>query len=420
MTQADTHRVEFPGADGQMLAGRIDRPAQEPKAWALFAHCFSCTKDVHAARRIASHLVTRGIGVMRFDFTGLGNSDGDFANTNFSTNIQDLVAAADWLRETHRAPDLLIGHSLGGAAVIAAAREIDGVKAVATIGAPADADHVISAFKADVAEIEKTGAAQVSLAGRPFTIKQQFVEDVRGAKVRDAATGLGMPLMIMHAPTDQTVGIENASALFVAAKHPKSFISLDKADHLLSRREDALYAADVIAAWAGRYVFDAVAAEAAVKANPRKVIVEETGNGLYENTVTMGKHSYIADEPVSVGGTDHGPDPYSYLMAGLGACTSITLRMYAGRKNWPLEKVLVHLSHSKDYADDCAHCEEGRKVDIFQRNISITGDLDDDQRQRLLEIADRCPVHKTLQDKVMVRTRAILKGLHQKGILNEV
>ena len=394
-------RIEFPGADGQRLSARLDVGTAPPKAWALFAHCFSCSKDILAAKRIAERLAEQGIGVMRFDFTGLGHSEGDFANTNFSTNVQDLIAAANWLRETHGSVDLLIGHSLGGAAVVTAARQIEGVQAVATIGAPADAEHVIEAFSDNLGEIEQTGEADVLLAGRPFKIKRQFIEDVRGAKVRDAAAALHLPLLVMHAPLDQTVGIENATGLFVAAKHPKSFVSLGEADHLLTRKKDAEYAADMIAAWAIHHLPERP------QPSVDGVIVEETGKGRYENSVIAGPHHMLADEPEAVGGGGRGPDPYEYVTAGLGACTSMTLRMYANRKKWPLDSVKVTLHHEKDYADDCEHCEEGRKVDIFHREIEITGDLDDAQRARLLEIADKCPVHKTLHEPVVVRTRAV-------------
>ena len=398
-------RTEFPGAEGQILSARINAPIGEPKGWALFAHCFTCTKDALAAKRIAERLSDLGYGVMRFDFTGLGLSEGEFAETNFSTNVQDLVAAAQWLRETHGSVDLLIGHSLGGAAVVTAASRIDGVKAVATIGAPSDAEHVISVFSEDLERIEETGQAEVLLAGRPFKITKQFVDDVRGSNVRDAAAALNLPLLVMHSPLDQTVGIDNATNLFVAAKHPKSFVSLDTADHLLTRREDAEFAADMIAAWANRYLPVHSAAEPADGRSA--VIVEETGNGAYENAVTIGAHHFIADEPVSVGGGGRGPDPYEWVSAGLGACTSMTLRMYANRKQWPLDRVKVTTRHSKDHADDCDHCEDGRKVDIFDREIEIEGDLDEAQRARLLEIADRCPVHRTLHETVLVRTRAV-------------
>ncbi len=399
-------KIEFSGANGQTLAARLDLPDGPVRAWALFAHCFSCSKDIHAAQRIARRLASQGIAVLRFDFTGLGHSEGDFANTNFTTNVQDLVAAAGWLSETHGGPDLLIGHSLGGSAVIVAAHEIESVKAVVTIGAPADAEHVINTFCQHLDEIETKGEAEVTLAGRPFRIRQQFVEDVRGAKVIDAANGLRRALLVMHSPVDAQVGVENASDLFVAAKHPKSFVSLDNADHLLSREADAFYAADVIAAWSARYVTASAAKqEDAEAASHGQVIVRETGHGPFENRITIGRHRMLADEPASVGGADNGPDPYGLVTAGLGACTSMTLRMYAQRKGWPLDQVCVTLRHTKDHAEDCRDCEQGRKIDIFEREITIFGDLDQDQRERLLEIADKCPVHRTLEDKVHIRTR---------------
>lgn len=400
-----SEHVEFESANGQALTGILDLPTDRmPRAMALFAHCFSCSKDIAAARVIARELAMQGIGVLRFDFTGLGQSEGEFADTNFSTNLDDLVAAADWLAVHHGGPDILVGHSLGGAAVVAVASRLDMVKAVATIGAPSDAEHVIHAFGSRVDEIKERGEAEVQLAGRPFTIKRQFVDDVAGAKVRDAAAALGRPLLVMHAPLDDVVGIENAGGLFVAAKHPKSFVSLDTADHLLSKASDARYAADVIATWAARY---AVAKESAQSADPAAgMVVRETGNGPFENRITVGKHVMLADEPVSVGGRDNGPNPYDFVSAGLGACTSMTLRMYAGRKKWPLDKVSVHVSHAKDYAHDCEHCETDSKVDIFERVIVIEGDLDEDQRAILLEIADKCPVHRSLEGSVHVRTRA--------------
>ncbi len=402
----NSSRIAFPGTAGQMLSARIDQGPHEPKAWALFAHCFSCSKDILAAKRIAERLAAKNIGVMRFDFTGIGHSEGEFADTNFSTNIQDLVAAANWLRETYGSVDLLIGHSLGGAAVVSAAGHIDGVKAVATIGAPADAEHVIEVFAEDLGEIESKGEATVALGSRSFKIKKQFLEDVRGANVREAASNLKLPLLVLHSPVDQTVGIENATGLFVAAKHPKSFISLETADHLLTRRGDAEYAADMIAVWAVHHVISQ-AGENVSLTGKEEIVVEETGGGRYENAVSIGALGFLADEPKSVGGGGRGPDPYQWLTAGLGACTSMTIRMYANRKKWPLDEVNVTLRHEKDHADDCEHCEEGRKVDIFHREIEITGNLDEAQRARLLEIADKCPVHRTLHEPVVVRTRAV-------------
>lgn len=398
-------KMEFPSADGHTLAAKVDLPAFPPRAYALFAHCFSCSKDIKAAQRIARRLTEFGFGVVRFDFTGLGHSEGDFANTNFTTNVQDLIAAANWMVSAGAAPRLLIGHSLGGAAVVTAAHEIASARAVVTIGAPADAEHVIHNFGEKIDEIETRGEAEVKLAGRPFIIRKQFLEDVRGAKVRDAAASLKRPLLVLHSPIDAVVGIENATGLFIAARHPKSFVSLDGADHLLTRNEDADFAAEAIAGWSRRYVFDDA------EETPQGTIVSETRRGAkYENAVMIDGHALIADEPPSVGGRDFGPDPYEYVTAGLGACTSMTLRMYADRKGWPLEKVSVALSHEKTHAHDCAHCEEGRKVDVFERHISVEGPLTDEQRQRLLEIADLCPVHRTLEEPVLIRTSLVSPG----------
>ena len=395
--------VTFQGKAGQMLTGILELPSNlSPRAMALFAHCFSCSKDIAAARIISRELAAKGIGVLRFDFTGLGKSEGDFADTNFSTNLDDLEAAANWLAEHHSGPDLLVGHSLGGAAVVTVASRLPMVKAVATIGAPSDADHVIHNFGSKLDEIETRGEAEVLLAGRPFTIKKQFVEDVSGAKVRDAVAELRRPLLVMHAPADQTVSIDNASGLFVNAKHPKSFMSLDTADHLLSNKEDAAYAATLICGWVSRYLPVQAQAEAVLHDG---VYVSETGGGRFENLVVSGKHKMIADEPVSVGGGDAGPGPYEYVSAGLGACTSMTLRMYAGRKKWPLEKVGVTVNFSREpNLDD----PNGEKRDTFERVIDIEGDLDEEQRARLLEIADKCPVHRTLERVVHVKTRFAL------------
>ena len=399
-------RAEFSGHDGSRLAARLERPAVAAKGWALFAHCFSCSKDIHAARRISAALVDAGYGVMRFDFTGLGHSEGDFANTNFSTNVQDLIAAARWLEGIESGPHLLIGHSLGGAAVVVAAEALDSVRAVATINAPSDAEHVLHNLgDPALARIEADGEAEVSLAGRPFRIQRQFVEDVRGSKVREAAARLKRPLLVLHAPLDQTVGIENATGLFVAAKHPKSFISLDDADHLLTREADAIRAGQMIAAWADPYM-DAREPSVRVSKAPRDVRVAETGGGKYEARVTIGSHTSLADEPVEVGGGGKGPDPYEYVSAGLGACTAMTLRMYANRKDWPLSHVSVSVSHAKEHAADCADCENEPKVDVFRRTIQLDGPLSEEQRTRLMEIADRCPVHRTLEQTVAVKTEA--------------
>jgi len=410
---AKTRKVEFDGALGETLAARLDYPDGEtPRGYALFAHCFSCSKNIKAASVIARRLAARGIAVLRFDFTGLGQSLGDFANTNFSSNVEDLKRAAAWLAENEGAPSLLVGHSLGGTACLVAAGALDSVRAVATIGAPADAEHVKHNFGDRVELIEQDGEAEVSLGGRPFRIRRQFLEDIRSQNVEAAVGALKRALLVCHAPLDQQVGIDNATRIFAAAKHPKSFVSLDDADHLLTREDHAAYAAEVISAWAAPYGLDAddaldATAAADAEEGPERVHAEETGEGRFQTRITAGQHVFLADEPERVGGMDSGPDPYELLVAGLGACTSMTLRMYAERKGWPLKKVKVSLHHAKDYTDDCEGCVQGepRKLDVITRELSIDGDLDDAQREKLLEIADKCPVHRTLHSPVVVRTR---------------
>ncbi|MBO6797124.1 bifunctional alpha/beta hydrolase/OsmC family protein [Maricaulis sp.] len=403
---ASTVRVEFTGSQGDALAARMEWPAGTPLGYAIFAHCFSCSKDIFAANRIARQLAGHGYAVLRFDFTGLGHSEGDFANTNFSSNIDDLVAAARFLENEYEAPSLLIGHSLGGAAVIAAASALPSVKAIATLGAPSDAEHVKHQFIDRVEEIEREGVAEVSLGGRPFTIRKHLLEDIQGHTLENALASLRRPLLIAHSPVDATVGIDNASRLFLAAKHPKSFVSLDGADHLLSREEDAVFAADMIASWAGKYLA-APARRAPPRAKPNTVVVSETGAGKYENWVVANGHVSLAGEPPAVGGTGNGPTPYELLSASLGTCTSMTLRMYADRKGWPIDDILVEVIHAKDHAEDCETCVEGRdvKVDIFERTIRVKGNLNAEQHGRLLEIADKCPVHKSLHSSVVVRTK---------------
>ena len=403
-----SEKITFEGAQGHDLAGRLDLPDGTPRAYALFAHCFTCGKDIHSASRIARGLTDHGIAVLRFDFTGLGSSEGEFANTDFSSNIEDLLLAARYLRERDEGPKILIGHSLGGAAMLAVAGEIEEAVAVATIGAPSDPGHVADLFAESRAEIEEKGEAAVAIAGRTFRVRRKFLEDIEAQPQKARIAGLRKALMVFHAPFDQIVGIDNASEIFVAAKHPKSFVSLDKADHLLSDKSDADYVADVLAAWSARYLGDAVATVAADTgtADEEAVTVAETGTGKFAQTIAAGQHRLAADEPESVGGTDSGLSPYQLLSAALGACTSITLRMYADRKKWPLEKVSVRLLHGKIHAEDCKECEarEG-KVDRIEREISLTGPLDEEQRHRLLEIADKCPVHQTLERRNEVLTR---------------
>lgn len=405
-----TERFQFSGTDGQQLAATFDLPDTLPVAYALFAHCFTCGMNVLAAKRIATALAAHGIAVLRFDFTGIGASEGEFANTTFSSNVADLVRAADHLRETKMAPAILIGHSLGGAAVLAAAEHIPEAKAVVTIAAPSDPAHVTHMFKDRIEDIRRDGDVEVRLAGRPFRIKREFLDDVAEQSLTARIARLRKALLILHSPTDNTVGIDNATHIFVAAKHPKSFVSLTGADHLLNQKRDAEYVAHVVAAWVERYLDPAVANQPA-DAEPRRVVVQETRDGKLQQQITIGPHRMLADEPASVGGADTGPNPYEFLLSGLGACTSMTMRMYADRKALPLDRVTVTLSHRKIHAKDCAECEnKDGMLDHIERVIAIEGDLDDAQRQRLMDIADKCPVHRTLTSEIHITTHAADSG----------
>ncbi|MEM7199162.1 MAG: alpha/beta fold hydrolase [Planctomycetota bacterium] len=398
-----SQKLEFPGASGHTLAGRLERPEGEPRAWAVFAHCFTCSKDIAAASRISRELGRRGYAVLRFDFTGLGNSDGDFANTDFSSNVQDLIAAANFLREHHEAPALLVGHSLGGAAVLGAALQLPEVRAVATIGAPSDPAHVTHLLQDQAEQIERDGAATVCLAGRPFTIRREFLADVEEQNLRARLPKLDAAVLLLHSPRDEVVNIDHARLLYESLRHPKSFVTLDDADHLLTRRRDSEYVAEVLAAWASRYVTEA---EPTPDPGRGAVVVAGDADGFVQH-VAMGPHDLIADEPTSVGGGDTGPAPYDLLLASLGTCTSMTLGMYARRKKLPLEHVAVHLTNRRIDAKDCDDCEtqEGQ-VAIIERTIELTGDLDDAQRARLLQIAERCPVHRTLHGEIKIRSQA--------------
>jgi uncharacterized OsmC-like protein/alpha-beta hydrolase superfamily lysophospholipase len=398
-------RFDFRNAEGQTLAALLDRPDGEIRAVALFAHCFTCGKHNRAARHIADGLKQRGIAALRFDFTGLGASEGEFANTTFSSNVDDLVAAADHLRHTLAAPSILIGHSLGGAAVLAAAHRIAEARAVVTIAAPFDPAHVAGLFRDQVAEIGEKGEVEVTLAGRTFHIRRALLDDIAEQNLSAQISNLRKALLVFHSPTDDTVGIDNASRIFTMAKHPKSFISLTGADHLLSRSSDAEYVAHVIAAWAERYLDMAATADVVDEIAERSVLVRETRNGQFQQEITTGKHRLLADEPLQAGGLDTGPGPYDLLLAALGTCTSMTIRLYAERKQIPLVRTLVRLRHDKIYAADCANCEtkEG-KIDHIAREISFEGDLDAATRARLLEIADKCPVHRTLKSELDIRT----------------
>ncbi|MBJ6370702.1 bifunctional alpha/beta hydrolase/OsmC family protein [Sedimentitalea arenosa] len=399
-----TERITFAGHDGSTLAARLDLPEGPHLATALFAHCFTCSKDIPAARRIAARLAGMGIAVLRFDFTGLGHSEGEFANTSFTSNVDDLLAACRYLSGRDMTPSLLIGHSLGGAAVLKAAGEIDGLAAVVTIGAPFDPGHVTQNFAGALDTIRREGSAEVELGGRPFTIGRDFVEDVSASELAPVLARLRAALLVMHAPLDDVVGIDNASQIFLAAKHPKSFVTLDDADHLISRARDAEYAADVIAAWLTRYVD--LTPPAPPPGAPEGIVRvrEADPDGFLQDVQSGPDHHIYADEPTSYGGTNRGLTPYGLLAAGLGACTSMTIRMYARRKKWPLKGVSVDISHAKVHAED-ADAGQPSRIDRFERVVSLTGDLDQEQRARLMEIADKCPVHRTLEQGAEVVTR---------------
>ena len=395
-------KVSFPNASGAQLSARLELPVdRHAHAFAIFAHCFTCGSNLTASHNISRELNMVGIGVLRFDFAGIGESEGDFVDTNFTTNISDLVAAAEWLGEHHLAPALLVGHSLGGAAVLCAANQVSSVKAVVTIGAPFAPDHVSRHFAEQLEQIAESGRATVDIGGRPFQIAKQFVDDLGHHELDKNIRSLEAGLLILHSPQDKTVSIDEAAKLYTAARHPKSFVSLDGADHLLSDNADSHYAGQVIAGWSSRYLPQP---EGESLESDHKVAVR-LGREGYTTEVMVRQHHLTADEPESVGGNDFGPGPYELVSAGLGACTAMTIQMYARRKKWVVDEVQVHLNHKKDYAADMeASDERPTKIDHFERVVVLRGDLNDKQRQRLLEIADRCPVHRTLHETVQVTT----------------
>lgn len=400
-------RLTFENQEGIRLSARLDLPMDEkPRAFAIFAHCFTCSKNFNAVVNINRALARKGIAVLRFDFTGLGESEGDFSETNFSSNVADLISAADYLKQNFEAPELLIGHSLGGAAVLHAASSIPSCRAVATIAAPASLTHLAALFDSKREALETRGETMITIGGRGFRIRKQFVDDLQGIRMNEKIRGLGRPLLILHSPKDDVVDIENAQKIFEAARHPKSLVCLDQADHLLSDREESRYVGSVLAAWVQKYLGGGEKAGEHQDLRDNRVVVR-TGKVGYQTEITANGHSLIADEPIPAGGADTGPTPYDYLVAGLGACTSITLRMYADRKKWPLEAVVVRLRHQKIHAGDCRECEEAgdKKIDYIERKIGLEGPLNREQRERLLAIADRCPVHRTLHGPIKIETR---------------
>jgi uncharacterized OsmC-like protein/pimeloyl-ACP methyl ester carboxylesterase len=397
-------QIKFDTSGGNTLAGVLHTPdAGSTRAHALFAHCFTCTKNINAAVNIAEALCSEGIAVLRFDFTGLGQSEGDFADTHFSSNVQDLLDAAAFMKQDYLAPEILVGHSLGGTAILAAANGIDSAVAVATIGSPADAEHVLHLLDDDLETIESAGEAQVRLAGRPFHIRKDFVDDVRSQNVSNGIRSLRKALLVMHSPVDELVPVEEAARIYTSALHPKSFISLDNADHLLSREADSRYAGHVLAAWASRFIHDPDEDIEPAVFHTGHVVAAGKPEDIFRVSINADGHPMMGDEPEHYGGTDTGPSPYDFLSAALASCTVMTLNMYARRKRLPLESVRVDVQHGKIHAQDCMDCEaESGKIDRFDRSIHLEGELDPGQRERMLEIADRCPVHRTLHGEINI------------------
>ena len=401
-----SQQLSFTNKNGYELSAQIDFPVdQKPSAFAIFAHCFTCSKNLVAIKHISRGLTSKGIAVLLFDFTGLGESEGEFESTTFTSNIQDVFAAADFLTENYESPKIIIGHSLGGAAALFAGSQLDCIEAVVTIGAPFDPYRVTKLLSEKIDDIKETGKATVNIGGRPFTIAKGFIDDLENHEPEKVAKELRKALLILHSPQDTIVGIENAAKIYSAAIHPKSFISLDGADHLLSKRADSTYAGNMIAAWVEKYLSTN---EKKPKLKSQSKVVVQTDDESFTTQIKAGNHHFLADEPEDVGGNDLGPTPYDLLSSSLGACTSMTLHMYAKRKNWDLQEVKVHVEHNKDHAQDCETCEKSSaKIDYFNRKIEMIGDLDDNQKQRLMEIADKCPVHKTLHSDVKVITELI-------------
>lgn len=396
-------KISFENSSGKKLSARLEFPLdQKPHNFAVFAHCFTCNINFTAVRYISRALAAEGFGVLSFDFTGLGMSEGDFAETNFSGTVDDLICAAEFLEKNYQAPSLIVGHSLGGAAGILAASQLAEIKAVVTIGAPSAPQHVTNLLAGGIEEIKEKGAAEINIGGRPFLIKRQFVEDLEEQNLLSVIRAMRKAFLFLHSPQDLIVAVENAAELYKAAFHPKSFVSLDGADHLLSKKEDAMYVGDLIASWAARYVRIPPEKELSTTSQTVAYLRKEE---KFTTEIKAGAHRLTADEPASFGGSDFGPSPYQLVAAGFAACTAMTLRLYADRKKWDLKEVYVHVSHEKTHAEDCLNCESSdSKIDKFIREIELVGDLNTEQKQRLLEIADKCPVHRTLEAKAHIES----------------
>jgi uncharacterized OsmC-like protein/esterase/lipase len=402
--------ITFSNAEGTTLSARLELPPdRRPLNFAIFAHCFTCNKNFRAVRQISSSLAANRFGVLSFDFTGLGDSGGDFSDTTFSGSVSDLIAAAEYLETNYTSPSLMIGHSLGGAATILAASKLESVKAVVTIGSPSEPQHVKKLFRSQIETIEESGASEVDIGGRPFVLKREFIEDLDKQDMLSVVGGMDKAFLFLHSPEDNIVGVDNAAALYKAARHPKSFISLSGADHLLTAAEDGQYAGDLIASWAARYVPDETPQRHV--STKEDVVAYLSADEKFTTIINAGGHRMTADEPESFGGNDFGPSPYGFASSGLAACTAMTLRLYADRKGWDLGDVAVHVSHSKVHAADCSDCESGgSKIDNFVRTIELSAELSDEQKAKLLEIADKCPVHRTLEAEARIETMIALSA----------
>ncbi|KAA5828028.1 OsmC family protein [Algibacter amylolyticus] len=401
-------KLSIQNKKGHKLQAFLELPAnQKPQHYAIFAHCFTCSSTLSAVRNISRSLTSHGFGVLRFDFTGLGRSEGEFAESHFSANVDDLLAVNAYLKTNYQAPSLLVGHSLGGAAVIVAASKLDNIKAVATVGAPATASHVTHLFSHDIDEVKEKGEVEVNIGGRPFKINEAFVNDFSKIDLPEITKNLRKPILIMHAPFDSIVGIDNAHKLYHDAHHPKSFVSLDGADHLLSDSKDSRYVGNIIGTWVQRYfvqednsMLDTKGEQLVAHLN----LVEDN----FTTSIQTKKHSFIADEPEHVGGDDFGPSPYDFLSAGLAACTVMTLKMYAQRKKWDLQEVYVYITYSKKHSDDLMlDLDKPKQIDHLQKRLKFVGNLDEKQKARLKEIAAKCPVHKTLTSETVIETEVI-------------
>jgi putative redox protein len=399
-----TIKVTFKNSKSEQIAAEIDFPLdQKPSAYAILAHCFTCSKNFNGVRNVSHGLTQNGIAVLRFDFTGLGESTGDFSDTNFTTNIEDLKAAYQFMEAEYEAPEILLGHSLGGAAVLYAAAELEKVKAIVTIGAPSTPDHVTHLIEDKIPEIKEKGYAKVNLAGREFEIEKHFLESLKRKTIEEVMKGnRGKALLVMHSPQDKVVEIANARRIYESAHHPKSFITLNKADHLLNKKSDAQYAGRIVAEWVKKYVEEQD--KVAVRSKSH-VAAELDVEDNFTTYIKAGRHDLVADEPEKVGGDDYGPDPYALIASGLAACTAMTVKMYAQRKGWALTDVKVHIDHSKDHAQDYKEEHDSNsKIDVFDRKIEFIGDLSDEQKRKLLQIANKCPVHKTLKNASTIET----------------